>query len=492
MSLTLTIVNQPSVEPGQVITMTIEQHATIGRAISNDWVLLDKSRYISGKHGSVEKVNDVYQITDTSTNGIYLNGNASPIGNGGVAVLKNGDQLLIGEFEISVRIEQDIAFNDKPVPLNTNASPIVLAPESSVDPLCFFPPSTPENANIPIPASSNQTPYSPGHNALDPLNGLNNNTPPTHSEGDHASPLQEPFQPPNAIPDQSEAIPNDWAKQQIPDMVPQDPIEAVTPESHNGSHGDGHGNTQSVNILPDNYDIIPTATTPPTPQMIPAAQQADTPPTASAKNTEQHQATMAENNNALHAFLTSLGIPDLNIPENDVPAFMRDAGLMLRQTIQSSLSILRARSNIKSGFRMSMTTIQAVENNPLKFSITLDDAINNMFTNRSNSYLHPVQALQEGFRDIENHQLAVMAGMQSALKALIEQFDPNTLESMFKQDGVGGKFLAGNKKASYWDAYATHFKQIAKHVEDDFQTVFGDEFSKAYETQIAKLNIMKK
>lgn len=490
MSLTLTIVNQPTMESGQIMTKTFEQHGTIGRASSNDWVLLDKSRYISGKHGSIEKINDVYQITDTSTNGIYLNTNGSPIGNGGVATLKDGDQLLIGEFEITVSIREDVAFGNSPATpgiatpnVNAHAG---LESNESVDPLAFFPQPNEPSGSMPAPPPvQSQIPN------VDPLSGFGGSAAasPTNSEADNASPLHEPFTPPNAIPD-------DW---NFGAESSQNPGAAIPP-----AMPDISTTASNPNVLPDNFNIAPAGQgqTPAPPAGLPERrQQQAVPPSqppvsvapASIPSPTLHQSADNTNSNALQAFLGGLGLSELNIPESDVPAFMHNVGLMLRQTIQGSMSMLRARSNIKSGFRMSMTTIQAVENNPLKFCITVDEAIKNMFASSPNSsYLHPVQALQEGFGDIENHQLAVMAGMQAALKALIERFDPENLEPMFKQKGIGGKLLSGNKKASYWDAYANHFMEIAKYVEDDFQTVFGDEFSKAYETQIAKLNILKK
>jgi len=484
MSLTLTIVNQPTMESGQIMTKTIEQRGTIGRAASNDWVLLDKSRYISGKHGSIEKINDAYQITDTSTNGIYLNNTVSAIGNGGVATLKDGDQLLIGEFEITVSIQEDVAFSSPAAtPNSAPNSHVGLEPNGPMDPLALFPQSNTPNGNVSAPPVPSQIPN------VDPLSGFGGDaaTPASRSEADNASPLHEPFQPPNAIPD-------DWSFGEEPT-----PSQAsAAPPSPKEASPNANPAANAANILPNDFKIASTEQTPPVErrrQSAPSPRQV-IPTTGSGQDNNAAPrlptASAADNAAALQAFLGGLGMSDLSVPEQDVPAFMHNVGLMLRQTIQGSMSMLRARSNIKSGFRMSMTTIQALENNPLKFCITVDEAINNMFSSRSNSYLQPVQALQEGFNDIENHQLAVMAGMQAALKALIERFDPENLEPMFKQKGVGSKLLSGNKKASYWDAYANHFTEIAKYVDDDFQTVFGDEFSKAYETQIAKLNIMKK
>ena len=136
---------------------------------------------------------------------------------------------------------------------------------------------------------------------------------------------------------------------------------------------------------------------------------------------------------------------------------------------------------------MSMTTIQAVENNPLKFSINVQEAIRNMFLNTSDSYLPPVEAMREGFEDIEGHQMAVMAGTQAAIAALLKRFQPEFLEDTFDRSISRAGLLPGGKKSKYWDAYEDYYKNLAASVEDNFQNMFGEEFARAYENQVNRL-----
>ena len=82
---------------------------------------------------------------------------------------------------------------------------------------------------------------------------------------------------------------------------------------------------------------------------------------------------------------------------------------------------------------MSVTTIQSVENNPLKFSPTLEDAMVNMFVRSGNAYIDPVTAIKEGIEGIADHQFAVFAGMRSAFNHLLERFNPQILEAKFNK-----------------------------------------------------------
>jgi type VI secretion system protein len=82
-----------------------EQGGTIGRSLQNDWILPDPLRYISGRHATIDYRGGIYYLLDTSTNGIYLNGDREPIGKGVPRRLFNGDQLRLGDFEIVASID---------------------------------------------------------------------------------------------------------------------------------------------------------------------------------------------------------------------------------------------------------------------------------------------------------------------------------------------------------------------------------------------------
>ncbi|MDH3533828.1 MAG: type VI secretion system-associated FHA domain protein TagH, partial [Gammaproteobacteria bacterium] len=79
---------------------------TIGRSLQNDWILPDPDRYISGRHATIDFRGGIYYLVDTSTNGVYLNGDCEPIGKGNPRRLFNGDKLRLGDFEIEVSIDE--------------------------------------------------------------------------------------------------------------------------------------------------------------------------------------------------------------------------------------------------------------------------------------------------------------------------------------------------------------------------------------------------
>jgi len=76
----------------------------IGRHDSNDWVLRDPSRYVSGRHAEIEHRAGVWWLRDTSTNGTFVNDSEEALGPERLHQLAAGDRFRIGEYEIEVEI----------------------------------------------------------------------------------------------------------------------------------------------------------------------------------------------------------------------------------------------------------------------------------------------------------------------------------------------------------------------------------------------------
>jgi type VI secretion system protein len=153
---------------------------------------------------------------------------------------------------------------------------------------------------------------------------------------------------------------------------------------------------------------------------------------------------------------------------------------------------LRARSDLKNEFRMRHTQISARENNPLKFSGQVDEALEHLVFNQGTGFLPPEAAFQEAFQDIKDHQIAMVVGMRAAFESLLRRFDPEQLEQRVIKGKKLGNLLPVNRKANCWDRYEEWYAEIAAAADDDFQGVFGDEFTRAYEEQVARLSLLRK
>jgi type VI secretion system protein len=131
--------------------------------------------------------------------------------------------------------------------------------------------------------------------------------------------------------------------------------------------------------------------------------------------------------------------------------------------------------------------IRPADNNPFKFSTSEAMTMLQLLSKNDPAYLSGANAISEGFDDINAHQMAVVAGMEAALQNILARFNPKTLETKMTSDSVLDRILPVGKKARHWDVFKLLFDEIAGEAEDDFQKLFGREFSHAYEEQLSRL-----
>ncbi|WP_296653546.1 type VI secretion system-associated FHA domain protein TagH [Paraburkholderia sp.] len=224
-------------------------------------------------------------------------------------------------------------------------------------------------------------------------------------------------------------------------------------------------------------DVPAQSQTQPQPQTRPQKQTrppAQTQPRATAHAVDE--ATLA-------ALYEGLGLDPARAPNLPPADFARAVGMMLRESLRGTMSVLRARSMTKREARLGTTVIVERDNNPLKFFPDVDSALAQMLTGRASGYLPPDEAVARAFADIESHELAVLVGMRAALAHVLSRFDPAALEAQLAQQGVLDRVLS-NPKAKLWDRFVELRESIAREAQDDFQKLFGEAFNDAYEAQI--------
>lgn len=170
------------------------------------------------------------------------------------------------------------------------------------------------------------------------------------------------------------------------------------------------------------------------------------------------------------------------------PDVAAQLGAIVRIVIQGMIEVLRARGEVKSNFRMPVTSVRVVENNPLKFSLNADDALHNLFVKRNPGYLGPLDAFREGFEDIAFHELAMLAGIRAAYQSMVGKFNPAQLEEAYTSNLRRTSVLPLGGRTKLWDMYCAQFGNIEKDSEASFQLLFGEEFAKAYHKQLERLS----
>ena len=223
-------------------------------------------------------------------------------------------------------------------------------------------------------------------------------------------------------------------------------------------------------VIPDDWDLFADA---PAPVVAPVIQP---PPVADT----------APQPDLLQAFLRGAGLDQLRLDTADAAAQMENIGRSYRLMVEGLIDVLRARASLKGEFRMQQTMIQPAENNPLKFAPNADEALLLLLRHGNQAFMAPDAAVRDSFNDLRAHQLAVMAGVEAAIKHLLTRFEPAQLEERMGKPGGLSSLFNGSRQAQYWQQFTELYSNISREAQDDFQDLFGREFSRAYEDHSAR------
>ena len=591
MNLKLTVIAAPpdSSLTGQSFTVGATG-ATLGRGAANTCVLPDSERIVSSKHAAIRYELGQFVVTDTSTNGTYLNNSPTPLGPSNAAPLNEGDSLRIGHYEFSVAVESQAApapaapaagagsFLDELSPKAGASAPVVPAPSDGGDDFDKWlePQQQPSKQPDPLWGAANvvQAPLASieseendplaaieqAQNAANPLDLPPQDDDPDwwkSDQNDQVAPVNQAYVAPKVAEPTPAPAPFAPEPTPVPDPVPSpasspapssdhlDPLKALDqqqPAAPNFSEPaavredtnpsgfavsaeadvDDAGDLDALLGLPSGSDslsassvpaqpapesfsdpaatgVVPSfeATEPPPHPEVPAAPVAEPraelrselraepavqAPSQSAPPAQPVQNPAAAADTAqLLSDLLELGNLDAAQLQNLAP----EVAGVVRETVARLLEMLRVRSSIKNELRLDRTMIQPVENNPLKFSLTEKDALRYLFGEQSGAYMSGNRAVREAFADIEDHQVALLAGMRSAYERMLAKFSPDVLEKKIGDQAAKG--LLSSKKSRLWDAYEEYFDTLRRDPETSYNRLFGDDFASAYEEQIDNL-----
>jgi type VI secretion system FHA domain protein len=234
-----------------------------------------------------------------------------------------------------------------------------------------------------------------------------------------------------------------------------------------------------ASTIPQHRPPAPPASPPPPPQYAPPPAPIAAPPTTLLATN-----AAAAAGDLLGAFLAGAGIKAR--PESP-DAMMFSVGAAFRAMVAGIRQALIARSSIKGEFRIEQTMIRARGNNPLKFSADDDDALSALLGVGRRTDVKAETAVADALRDMRLHELATVAAMQGAVRAMLAQLDPARLRA--EADNAGGmNVLPAQKKARAFEAYEKLHDNVTRALTDDFDSVFGKSFARAYETALRDIS----
>ena len=389
----------------------------LGRAGDNDWVLPDPERVLSKRHCAISAVSGGWHLVDSSSNGTFLNGRC--LDPGVPRALRDGDRIAFGAYEIEVRIVEAVE------PANCTGS----FDRLTSDP--FPPDGAAAGHDIGLPPDFN-------HLGED---GIFGNSP--LPAPDHVPAIGAHFKPPRVS---SEMLPDDWDWD-----APEDAARAAL---------------GSEPIQPEVPDPEREKARPPVLPEPPQAQPAAV-------------LTSAAPDLARALALVAAGAGIEGTPRGAPAAALHALGQAFRALVVGLRRTMIARATIKGEFRIEQTMIQAVGNNPLKFAADDDDALAALLGVGRRSEMSAERAVAEALHDIRLHDLATAAAMQSAVRDMLDQISPARVGQSLDKEPLDA--IPGRRERRAWQGFVERHAATVRAMDDDFDSVFGKAFARAYE-----------
>ena len=449
MGLTLTIENETSLPDGGPLSVSVtgKRGLDIGRDAHLDWTLPDPTRFISSKHCEVRYRDGGYWLYDVSTNGTFLNGSDGRLR--APHRLQHGDSLTIGQYIVAVALDgEDAETRERAAPTARPAAYRDLwNPTEDAAPPVDRKLLKPASANVPVrPDFLDWAVDVPDTQYGEP--GRAPAAPQTQVDDDlgwaHGAPTRPP--PSGSAP----AIPTPrrpvWLTSE-----PSGPWGGATPPSE-----------PSADSAPP-YEPPPAAAGSASPRAAPAPNAPPRPP-----------------DDFLRLLARGANVPEQTFAQ-DSQRLAEELGILLRLVTENLRQLLNARLQAKRLARVSnQTTIEALNNNPLKFSPSTEDALSIMFGPTTASYLNAQQAIEEGFGDLKEHQVRTYAAMQQALAMIVADLDPQAIETATEADR-GLTRVIGSRKARLWDAFLARWQAKTRGQDGGLVDVFMQYFAECYD-----------
>jgi type VI secretion system protein len=495
MTLTLTVQGGGDAAPR---TIEIEDAATLGRAPDCTLVLDDAKRGVSRVQARIERRDDAYVLFDEGSNPTLLND--EPLDGSRETMLADRDRIRIGVYTLVVGLEAPAAVDHtlmtQPAPqVRPNAPSLPETPEFEALPPAPLIPDDWNATHHARPDAKQEEPLD-ARFTPDPLAGAPLLREPGHLGGEGNQALMDALGAGDPLRDggaragrDSPALSRSFehvSPERAMSVLPQEPSQNQSQEG--GAHEPmprltleeawavSSSPTQSI-AQPSRAskgDSVAVA------MRAPRRKESPSPSTSEPSDEAQ----------LLDALLAGLGIERAEVSHVPAAQLAHLIGSMLREATQGAMSVLRSRALTKRESRMAMTMIEERDNNPLKFFPDADRALTQMLGSRGRGYLDAEEALRAAFRDIQAHELALIAGMRAALDDAMARIDPAVIERSLD---APSRFdaIVGNHRARLWRRYVKTWEQVSRDAGDDFQQRFGEPFGRAYQAQLDALQTPK-
>ncbi|MCQ0989520.1 type VI secretion system-associated FHA domain protein TagH [Jiella marina] len=508
MRIDLVIENLDMLDNGGPTTFSATDHGfSIGRERPRDWVLPDPDRFISGHHCEVRFEDGDFVLVDHSTNGTFVNGSDSRLR--GPHRLCDGDRIHIGNYVVAVRLDDPHGSSD--VPLRGGSDPYGWgepAPGDDADatagmqsgwsidgpfapPIDLAPPRQPRPSEFeqhPVDLSTGWDSGAWGNAETETSAGPRQPTPPPSASpfdepwsGEEADDIfelgqPEPLKPRQTTPNSPRPLRGEWdeeawGQRPPPPEADEDGWPPARPsyDRDRPRPAPPSGRPHPIRNAPARRAHDPAS--------MPASPDPRQPAPAERSYADEGPARPTGDDRLLQIIAETAGLDPRVFAGRRPEEAAREIGLVMSLATDGIIELLRMRAKAKTVTRSAnRTTIEAAGNNALKFSPNASAALAKMLGAEGPGYLSPRESFSEAFRDLSQHEMITFAAMQKALKRLLDDLSPESIE-----ERAPSSLVPFSKKAQAWDLFVTRWDAKTEPFENGMLDVFLQYFREIYD-----------
>lgn len=179
-------------------------------------------------------------------------------------------------------------------------------------------------------------------------------------------------------------------------------------------------------------------------------------------------------------FAQALGVPLGNLDTLGRETLAIKAASLLKHTLDDVQQCLRTREQLKRELRLEAADSPGISHNPLHDHQGIEAALQALLGDGALGELSAQQAVTEVFRDLQAHQVAMLAACRAAVRGAHQAFAPDYLQRCLERQAKRPRLLTDGAR---WRAYQRYYQQLLD-AQATGERELGRDFSTAYHEQV--------
>lgn len=443
-AITLVVLNSEQLEGRSSSSHVFHgQGGSLGSSDYDDWLLQDHGGRIRPQHAEVTKIDGKFCLVDRSGH-TYINRATLPVGRDRKVALRDGDELIVGEYRLKVHLGDRHAWQ----PGITSVTTLIDEEHEDMTALGDAELLVSEYS---LNASRHEDPMEalggamPGSLQHDPMVALDKGATSSSIDPLDAMPVGQPSQR------------GEWQRQEryveavrLPDIKP---LNGTTRQRSSDM------DERQLNDLERSVG-------------------------EQLEDRWQKPTSKALGHVGADPLLRGMGL-DLPFRDSEEQqAFLEEAGQTLRAAVDGLRQLQEQQNDSK--YPLRDRRLQPIEDNPLRLGLTFEETAQTMFSaQRSPVHLSPPEAVAESLRHQGQHQAAVEEAIGQALGAILEAFSPDALLKRFHAYRGAGNRIE-DESGWAWEMYQHYYRELNSGRQQGFHKLFWEVFEQGYDQSVRR------